>query len=84
MVSSSGGNPDLITDGVNGYTFSLGDYHALAQRILHIVDDESESQRFTKSAKERIRDEMSLETMIARFAHLYRTLGDKHYKAGTG
>jgi glycosyltransferase involved in cell wall biosynthesis len=77
VVSSSGGNPDLITDGDNGYTFSLGDHHALAQKIIHIVDDESARLLFTKNAKEKIRNEMSLETMIAHFSHLYWTLGEK-------
>jgi L-malate glycosyltransferase len=75
VVSSSGGNPDLITDGVNGYTFPLGDHHALAQRILLITDDEVARQRFIQKAKEKVRDEMSLETMIARFRKLYRSLG---------
>lgn len=75
VVSNSGGNPDLITDGVNGYTFALGDHHVLAQKILRIVDDEAACQRFTQNAKEKVRNEMSLEATISRFAQFYRSLG---------
>jgi glycosyltransferase involved in cell wall biosynthesis len=75
VVSSSGGNLDLIADGVNGHTFSLGDHHALAKNILHIVNDEAARLRFTHKAKEKLCKEMSLENMIAQFTQLYRSLG---------
>lgn len=76
VVSDSGGNPDLITDNVNGYTFVLGDHQALAQRILHIIDDEPARRRFTHNAKEKVRNEMSLEAMLGHFARFYQSLGN--------
>jgi len=84
VVSSSGGNPDLVSDGINGYTFPLGDHHALAQRILLIIDDDLARQRFIQKSKEKLRDEMSLETMISRFTKLYRSLGKENYQANAG
>lgn len=74
VVSSSGGNPDLISDNINGYTFALGDYHALAERILCLINDQATCQRFTHNAKEKVRNEMSLEAMISQFECLYRVL----------
>ncbi len=72
VVSNSGGNPDLITDNVNGYTFNVGDHHALARNILRIIDDESARRRFVSSAKEKLRNEMSLEAMVGNFDRFYR------------
>ena len=75
VVSSSGGNPDLITDNVNGYTFALGDQRALAEKIMRIIDDEPARQRLTRNAKEKVRSEMSLEAMVKGFEQFYRFLG---------
>ncbi len=72
VVSDSGGNPDLITDNVNGYTFAVSDHHALAQNILRIIDDEPARLRFVSSAKEKLRNEMSLEAMVRNFEQFYR------------
>lgn len=74
VVSNSGGNPDLITDDVNGYTFPLGDHAALARKILRIIDDETVRRRFTQNSNEKVRNEMSLETMIGRFTEFYQSL----------
>jgi glycosyltransferase involved in cell wall biosynthesis len=74
VVSNSGGNPDLITDGVNGYTFALGDHYALARKILRLIDDDTSRQRFTQNAKEKVRNEMNLEAMVSRFTQFYRSL----------
>ena len=76
VVSDSGGNPDLISDDVTGYTFALGDHHALADRILRVFDDESARRRFTRNAKEKLRHEMSLEAMLGRFTQFYQSLGN--------
>jgi len=76
VVSDSGGNPDLITDDVNGYTFPLGDHRALAQKILHVIENEPARRRFTHNAKEKVRNEMSLEAMLGRFAEFYQSLGN--------
>jgi glycosyltransferase involved in cell wall biosynthesis len=77
VVSDSGGNPDLITDNVTGYTFPLGDHHALAQKILRMIEDEPARRRFTHHAKEKVRNEMSLEFMLDRFTQFYQSLGNR-------
>jgi glycosyltransferase involved in cell wall biosynthesis len=78
VVSDSGGNPDLITDGVNGCTFRLNDYHALAEKILYILKDDTSRQRFTQRAREKIHSEMSLPVMIGRFSEFYLSLKKNH------
>lgn len=74
VVSASGGNPDLITDEVHGYTFPLGDHDALAQKILRVLDDEPTRLRLTANAYAKVRNEMSLEAMLEHFARYYAAL----------
>lgn len=74
VVSSSGGNPDLIEDGVTGRTFALGDHEALARCIEATVDDTAIRDRFVRNAAEKVRTEMSMETMVDRFSAFYRSL----------
>ncbi len=76
VVSDSGGNRDLITDNVNGYMFLVGDHHALAQKVLRIIDDGVVRRRFTYYAKEKMRTELSLENMISRFSEFYLRIGN--------
>jgi glycosyltransferase involved in cell wall biosynthesis len=74
VVADSGGNPDLITDDVSGYTFAPGDHHALARKILRLLDEEDTRQRLAATALEKVRREMSLESMIDRFGRFYQEL----------
>lgn len=76
VVSASGGNPDLITDDVHGYTFTVGDHDGLAQKILHLLDDEPARLRLAAKAYAKILDEMSLEAMLGRFERYYRSLSE--------
>ncbi len=82
VVSDSGGNPDLITDGVHGYTFPVGDSDALAQKILRMLDDEPARRRFTERAYARVRDEMSVEAMLDHFTRYYTGLTEKAAPSG--
>lgn len=74
VVSASGGNPDLITDDVHGYTFPLEDHDALAQKILRVLDDEPVRLRLTANAYAKVRNEMSIEAMLEHFARYYAAL----------
>jgi len=74
VVSHSGGNPDLITNDFNGYSFTLDDYQALSVLILKLLDDEKTKQIFTKNARDKIRNEMSLDVMLSTYQNLYQRL----------
>jgi len=82
VVSSSGGNPDLVTDGVHGYTFPVGDHQALAQQILRVLDDADARARLTARAYAKVCEEMSLEAMIDHFERYYSAPSDRD--RGTG
>lgn len=71
VVSSSGGNPDLITDDEHGYTFPVGDHIALARKVLQILDDAPTRARLIARAYAKVCEEMSLEAMLENFARCY-------------
>lgn len=74
VVAASGGNPDLVTDDVTGYTFPLDDHAVLARKILHLLGDARARARLATNALVRVRSEMSLEAMLGRFARYYTGL----------
>ena len=74
IVSNAGGNPDLITNNVNGYTFELDDYRTLAERVLKLLDDDVTKQIFIERSRDKIEKEMSLEAMLLQYENLYQRL----------
>lgn len=76
VVSNAGGNPDLITHNVNGYVFDLDDHGALASLILKLLDDKATSERFVRNALEKVREEMSLHAMLAKYEGFYKRLAN--------
>lgn len=76
IVSRAGGNPDLIDDNINGYTFELGDDEALASLVIKLLDDQQTRERFIRNSREMIRSEMSLDHMLSAHQSLYQRLAD--------
>lgn len=71
VVSNSGGNPDLITHNINGYTFELDDYKTLANLTLRLLDDKETRERFINNSLEKVKKEMRLEHIILKYESFY-------------
>jgi glycosyltransferase involved in cell wall biosynthesis len=41
VCSNTGGNPELVTDGENGFTYPVGDFAQLAARLEHLCMDDA-------------------------------------------
>ena len=52
VVSDYGGNPGVITDGVNGFLFPTHDAHAMAEKLEKLLSDESLYEEMSKNALE--------------------------------
>jgi len=74
VVSNGGGNPDLITHDVNGFVFDVDDHAALAGYILRLLDDEEARGRFVGNALKKVKSEMSLKAILARYEDYYQGL----------
>ncbi len=80
------GTRELVVDGQTGFLVSTEGWPpnattvnktvaaGLARHTLRILDDAELAKRLGQSARQRIRDEFSVERMIARYAELYRGL----------
>lgn len=74
VVSQAGGNPDLIQDGVNGFTFKIDDHKALASSMLRLFEDAGARAAFTAAARRKIDTEMSLGVILSKYEDLYSGL----------
>jgi glycosyltransferase involved in cell wall biosynthesis len=74
IVSSAGGNPDLITHNVDGFTFELDDYLALADLTLRLLNDGATRKQFIHNAARKIEDTMSISAMLSNYESLYREI----------
>jgi glycosyltransferase involved in cell wall biosynthesis len=76
IVSQGGGNPDLITHRQHGLTFPLGDYRALADGIIALLDNEQMREEFRLAAKKRTQAELTVAAMLANYEKWYTAMVD--------
>lgn len=74
VVSNSGGNPDLVTNDVNGVTFTLDDHEELATEIIRLLDDPERRKRYITNARSRLEAQMSLPAMLETYEKFYERL----------
>lgn len=67
VTTNTGGNPELITNGISGILVEVGDTEELAKAIKHIVTNESTQVRLTQNARLRTQD-FTQEAVVAKFA----------------
>lgn len=56
VTTSSGGNPELVTDGVNGYLVDFNDVNQLKEAIIKVLDNPEPRERMIQSARLRAKD----------------------------
>jgi len=70
VTSNVGGMAELIQDGVNGYTFRVGDAAHLAERLRYLVEHRQELARLQNN----IAPPRTMETVAAEVEAVYREL----------
>ena len=73
IVSDAGGNPELIKNGINGYTFEVDNHLELSRLILDLLDDKEKRKYFIAKSKNRIKN-MSLNKMISTYDRYFTDL----------
>lgn len=76
VASAVGGNPELVTDGVNGMLFPAEDVAALEQRLRSLVEDPRLRHSLSVAAAAHIQRSFSTRASIAGISELYATLLD--------
>ncbi|MGG5253816.1 N-acetyl-alpha-D-glucosaminyl L-malate synthase BshA [Neobacillus sp. SM06] len=72
-----GGIPEVITDGVNGYISQLGDIQDIAQKAIHLLQDEDFHQKVSQQALETVKQKFKAEAIVAQYEDIYSTLLDQ-------
>jgi glycosyltransferase involved in cell wall biosynthesis len=65
VCTETGGNPELVRDGVNGYLVPVGDATALAGRVSEILSDRDLGRRLGEAGREIVRTTYAHTRMVA-------------------
>ncbi|HEY3181003.1 MAG TPA: TIGR04063 family PEP-CTERM/XrtA system glycosyltransferase [Casimicrobiaceae bacterium] len=76
VASDVGGHRELIRDRETGYLFPAGDAEALARAIEKALEQKDDRPRIRENARRFVESERNWGRSVARYADVYRSLGD--------
>ena len=65
VCTDTGGNPELVQDGRNGFLVPVGDARALADRLIRLLSDPALARRLGEAARETVQSSYTHTRMIA-------------------
>lgn len=74
ICTRTGGNPEIIQDGVNGFLVPVGDIDALARRMIDLITDPDRRRAMGDAGIAQLTTRYSLDTMLSRHVALYREI----------
>jgi glycosyltransferase involved in cell wall biosynthesis len=74
IATDGGGSPEIIEHGVNGYLVKENSIKESSRILSHLLDNPSELERVSESARTTIQQRFLLGTMVANYLELYRKL----------
>jgi N-acetyl-alpha-D-glucosaminyl L-malate synthase BshA len=74
IATRVGGVPELITDGVDGLLFSVGDVEAMAAASLALLNDPDRHQAMRKAARKTAQDRFCSTRILPRYVEFYESL----------
>jgi len=77
VATATGGNPEVVKDGENGFLVPVGSIELLAERILQLLQEPFHSQVGLRN-KTKIFEEYSLPAMVVRYQNYYSKLLGLH------
>jgi len=72
IVTNSGGMPEVIQDGINGYVVPVRDFEAIATKVITLLGDEGLKERIGTTGRKIAELRFSKETMAANNLEIYR------------
>ena len=74
VVSNSGANEEIVTDGMTGYVYESGSPESLAAAIERVLADRSKAEECAAAGRESVKQRFSSEKNAAQVADLYKTV----------
>jgi glycosyltransferase involved in cell wall biosynthesis len=74
IATNVGGNPEIVSDGVNGLLVPPKDPAALSRAMVQLLEDPALAQRLGNEAREKVVREYSVECLLRRTENLYISL----------
>jgi glycosyltransferase involved in cell wall biosynthesis len=74
VATRTGGVPELVTDGVNGFLESVGDVAAQAARVVALLTDDRLHERLSQAARETALREFASSQVIPMYEQYYEAV----------
>ena len=71
--SDSGGLPEVVTNGVTGLLYPVGDVDSMAAGVLSIITDPSRQADMGAAGADDARNRFALDTVVSQYEELYRS-----------
>ena len=71
IASNVGGPKDLVLDNETGLLFETGNFRELAERIMHLLNDENKCVEMGKKARKLVEQKYSIENVVKRLENIY-------------
>jgi len=72
VVTETGGMPEIIKDGINGFIIPIKDFEALASRVIQLLSDKDLRERLGYTGREMVEQQYTKEVIAENTLRLYR------------
>lgn len=72
LASDTGGNPEVVVNGISGLLFAPGDAAGMAEQLMRLHAGTHLRTELGHAARWRVRQEFSIDSMVQNYARLYR------------
>lgn len=74
VVTETGGMPEIIKDGINGFVVPIKDFEALASRIIHLINNSELRERLGYTGRQMVEQNFTKEVVATNTLNIYRSL----------
>ena len=74
IASASGGLPELIEDGIDGFLAPVGDTDEMTKKALEILTDSAKWEAMSRRAAEKVRTHFLPDHVVDRYVEVYERL----------
>jgi glycosyltransferase involved in cell wall biosynthesis len=74
VCSRTGGNPEIVSEGENGFLYTVGDVTELANCIRHLLTEPALLAQMSQQAMQSVASRFSMTNMLVRHEQLYQQI----------